>query len=363
MGKNNKSISYYLGANTGSGFYSLYDKFTAEDSIENLYIIKGGPGCGKSSFMRSIAAALKDEGMAVEYMLSPGDPESLDGIYIPSLKTAYLDGTEPHILEPMYPGIRESYVNLGIFYDSRALIPHLAEVAELMEEYNSYYRKAFHALEAAEVYRIGMFDKLFNETAYKAIARRSEGIIFRELKKTGRPAGKTSIRFLSALGCTGYNCLFSTAAAVCQRLYVIDNEYGLAPCLITPIYEAASKKGYDVTVCLSPFDPKNIEHLLIPELSLGFVSTAKDTVISGDSYKHVRLDALADKETLRQNRRHYRSEAALHGALISKACEAMLNAKKINDRIEAIYNPNVDFGGVYALAEAHAKALLQKQRP
>jgi hypothetical protein len=41
----------------------------------------------------------------------------------------------------------------------------------------------------------------------------------------------------------------------------------------------------------------------------------------------------------------------------------MLNAKKINDRIEAIYNPNVDFGGVYALAEAHAKALLQKQRP
>ncbi|NLO46872.1 MAG: hypothetical protein GX111_00910 [Clostridiales bacterium] len=358
-----KSIYYFLGSNTGSGFYSLYDKFTLEKNVESIYIIKGGPGCGKSSFMRSIAAALKDEGMVIEYMLNPMDPDSLDGIFIPSLKTAYLDGTEPHILEPRYPGIREAYVNLGIFYDSKSLIPQLEKVAECMAEYEEYYEKACHALKAAEVYQIGMFDKLFDKTAYQTIARRSEGVIFRELKKTGRPAGKPSVRFLNTLGPTGCTCLFSTAATLCERLYVIDNTFSLAPLFIAPICDSAIKKGYDVVICASPLNPAIIEHLLIPELSLGFISAAKGLPYNGDAFKHVRLDALANKEMLRKFRKHYRSEIALRDALLNKACGFMLEAKEVNDRMEAIYNPNVDFGGVYALAEAHIKALLQKQRP
>ena len=99
----NSCKQYFLGSNSCTGFYSLFESFTAEDSVDNLYIIKGGPGCGKSSFMRSIASALKDEGLDVEYILCTGDINSLDGIYIPALKTAYLDGTAPMCWNPDTP--------------------------------------------------------------------------------------------------------------------------------------------------------------------------------------------------------------------------------------------------------------------
>lgn len=90
------NISYFLGANSYKGFYSLYDDFVSLSKIKRLYIIKGGPGCGKSTFMKTIADAANNAGHDVERVLCSADPDSLDGIYIPSLHVAYVDGTAPH---------------------------------------------------------------------------------------------------------------------------------------------------------------------------------------------------------------------------------------------------------------------------
>ena len=35
---------YFLGANTGKGFVSLYEEFCKPESGNFLYVIKGGPG-------------------------------------------------------------------------------------------------------------------------------------------------------------------------------------------------------------------------------------------------------------------------------------------------------------------------------
>ena len=90
------TLSYFLGANTYNGFYSLYPDFTSSGTIDRLYILKGGAGCGKSSFMKSIAKAAENNGINTEKILCSGDPQSLDGLFIPTLKLAYVDGTAPH---------------------------------------------------------------------------------------------------------------------------------------------------------------------------------------------------------------------------------------------------------------------------
>lgn len=48
-------IRYFLGANSPNGFYSLYDQLIDLESAQAVYLLKGGPGCGKSSFMRRVA--------------------------------------------------------------------------------------------------------------------------------------------------------------------------------------------------------------------------------------------------------------------------------------------------------------------
>ena len=46
--------SYYIGANTSLGFVNCADERLR--GLSKLYVIKGGPGTGKSTFMKEIAS-------------------------------------------------------------------------------------------------------------------------------------------------------------------------------------------------------------------------------------------------------------------------------------------------------------------
>jgi len=139
------SRKYFLGGNTAAGFYSCYHHFcTPEDGF--LYVIKGGPGCGKSSFMRKIGAAAEKNGYDVEYVLCSGDPDSLDGIFIPQLKLGYMDGTAPHTADPTCPGVCGAYLDLGSFYDSDALQKEKDAILLCNDLYKGHYQKAYTIL-------------------------------------------------------------------------------------------------------------------------------------------------------------------------------------------------------------------------
>lgn len=122
---------YFLGANGPDGFHSLYREFCPPDSGNFLWVIKGGPGCGKSTFMRMIGKAAEDAGLDVEYALCSSDPASLDGVLIPGWHVAYLDGTAPHTMDVDFPAASGAYLDLGSFYDIRALRPELAHLRAL----------------------------------------------------------------------------------------------------------------------------------------------------------------------------------------------------------------------------------------
>ena len=57
-------VQFFLGANAPTGFYSLYDQLIDPAEAEDIYILKGGPGCGKSSLMKRVGGALEERGLA-----------------------------------------------------------------------------------------------------------------------------------------------------------------------------------------------------------------------------------------------------------------------------------------------------------
>ena len=93
-------VQYFLGANAPSGFYSLYDQLISPETARAVNILKGGPGCGKSTLMRRTAALLEEAGQQTEYILCSGDPDSLDAVVFPGLNAAIVDGTAPHAAVP-----------------------------------------------------------------------------------------------------------------------------------------------------------------------------------------------------------------------------------------------------------------------
>ena len=89
------SVQYFLGGNTPSGFYSLYHQLSDPARMRALYIIKSGPGSGKSTLMRRVERHAQAAGLETQEVLCSGDPDSLDAVILPQLGAAVVDGTSP----------------------------------------------------------------------------------------------------------------------------------------------------------------------------------------------------------------------------------------------------------------------------
>ena len=265
-------VQFFLGANAPTGFYSLYDQLIDPASAEDIFILKGGPGCGKSSLMRRVGRAMEEHGLAVEYILCSGDPDSLDAIVIPDLKAAIVDGTAPHIVEPQYPGVVERYVNLGACYDRAALAPLRGEITGCMSGYKGCYARAYRCLSAAAQINEDMRALLHTPSAEAKAVKRARGILSREVRKSGSEPGHSVQRFLGAVTWRGPLCGYDTAYALCGRIYELADTCGLAHVMLTHLAAGVMAAGYDVIVCPSPLAPDRMEHLLVPARSVGFIS-------------------------------------------------------------------------------------------
>ena len=89
------NIQYFLGGNTPAGFYSLYHQLSDPTRTRALYIVKGGPGSGKSTLMRRVERHAQAAGLETQEVLCSGDPDSLDAVILPQLGAAVVDGTSP----------------------------------------------------------------------------------------------------------------------------------------------------------------------------------------------------------------------------------------------------------------------------
>jgi len=351
-------VSFFLGANTPAGFYSLYDQMLFPEEAQRVFLLKGGAGCGKSSLMRRVGAALEEAGESIEYIRCSGDPDSLDAIILPNLGAAVADATAPHVLEPKLPGVVESYIDLGRFYDHAALVPLRPKIAAAVTGYQSHYKRAYRCL-AAAVQLAEDSRSLVESPALEAKARkRAQGILGREIRKTGKGTGKVKQRFLGAVSCQGLLCDFSTVDLLCKRVYEFVDTFGLASEMLTALGAGCLSAGYDIILCPSPLAPDQAEHLLIPELSLAFVTSTPTLPWKGRAYRRIRMDAMADGDILRKYKARLKFSRKVQAALLEEGVEALAQAKAIHDELEALYNPHVDFDGVRRQADAVTQELL-----
>ena len=144
-----KTTNFFVGANSGEGFRNLFPEMVDLEDTYDFLVLKGGPGVGKNTFMRLIGKTFEEAGVEVEYLWCSGDPDSLDGVIIPAIRSAVVDGTAPHVLEPEYPAAVDRYVNLGQFYDIAAAKAGAEEVKARTHAYKAAYVRAYHSLKAA----------------------------------------------------------------------------------------------------------------------------------------------------------------------------------------------------------------------
>lgn len=352
------NVQYFLGGNTPAGFYSLYHQLSDPAGMRALYIIKGGPGSGKSTLMRRVERHAQAAGLKTEEVLCSGDPASLDGVILPELGAALVDGTAPHVVEPKCPGVVERYIDLSGFYDRAGLQPMKEQILAATAEYQGHYKRVYRCLGAAGELRRDMTELLDTEGVRQRLAKRAAGIISRELKRPAQGEGRTRQRFLSAVTHRGAFTLWGTVSAQADRVYELADSYGLAHHLLNPILTAALAAGHDAVACPDPMAPDRLAHLIFPSLSLAFVTSTQEDPWPHRAYRRLRLDAMADAEVCRLNRPRLRFTKRVASALLEEGIAGLAQAKEAHDRLEQLYNPYVDFDAVSRTADSLADQLL-----
>lgn len=340
---------YFLGANSGNGFYSLYDGFCAGKG-DFLHLIKAGPGCGKSSFMRCIAKAAEERGYEVEYVLCSGDPDSLDGIYIPGLKCGYADATAPHIIEPWHFGVDSDYVNLGQFCSR----PPAEKIKLYTNKYKTCYDRTYSLLKSAALIKTAPLPWLIDDKAVSKIRHRARSAVNRGL---GVPCGNGTVkkRFIRGISCMGEIVLSETVDILCKQVYVLDNRLGLAKYYLDEVIAEASKRNDDIIICPSPLLPEELEAVIFPAQKLGFI--AGDVYASDKPWRHIRLDAMVSPEKLRACKSELKKSEKIYSCIMDSVYLNLAEAKHWHDELEAVYKPYIDFAALDGFTEKEIKKL------
>lgn len=333
----------FLGANTAQGFVSYFaDSYSAQDGWR-AYIIKGGPGTGKSSMMKQLAALFAENGSLVELCPCSSDPDSLDAVIIHDKKTVIMDGTAPHTVDPRYPGVCETIVNLSDCWNREAFLGKEKEIIELTKENKRLHTQASRYIRAA-----GDIWEENRKTALSSLNfKKAEDYAVRLAKRTVLKGDNSheDIRFLSGITPKGLIFLRSSLKKF-NTVIAIEDEYGaVSDVVLKKIREHALQNGQHVISCYNTLTPTQLDHLLLPAQLLAFCSENRYTHPDGVTRRiHARrfydIYSLAShRETLRFNKR-----AA--DELLSEAISVIAKAKQVHDELEAYYINAMDFSKV-----------------
>ena len=189
-------IRFFLGSNTRNGFVSYFDQLQNPRSGAQLLVLKGGPGCGKSSTLRKLAAALEAREADVEYFPCASDPQSLDAVALYDGSIAALDGTPPHVLEPLHPGAYETLIPLADALDESVLRPRLIEIQSLCYAISMRHRGATARIAAACTL---LDDARSNALSYIDLTACDAFVEEIKARVRNAPRGERRLRLLSAV--------------------------------------------------------------------------------------------------------------------------------------------------------------------
>lgn len=332
------NINCFLGANSSDGFYSLYDGFCCADG-DFLHLIKAGPGGGKSSFMLRIEQAAQEHGFDTVSVLCSGDPNSLDALYIPQKQIGFVDATSPHVVEPLVFAYNCDYVNLGRF----CAPVNDENIVRFTKQYRSMYTAAYAYLSAAGELERMVPPGLIDADILEKVRKRAHGTAAREFGAPKRTGGERKC-FFRCISWRGELVLSKDIKKLCKRIYILDDKCGLAEEYLAELLKEARRKSESIIIAPSPLCPEKLDGLIFPERELGYFSESA----AGDSLsaRHIRLDAVVPDECMREYRKPLREKRRLVKELTSQAVSWLESAKQLHDKLEAEYNPYVDFAAL-----------------
>ncbi len=349
-------LKYFLAANSCEGFVSKFATCYNPNDNWKVYIIKGGPGTGKSSFMKKITKKANENNLTCIYCPCSSDPDSLDAVILPDKRAVILDGTAPHTLDPIYPGVCEEILNFGEFWDSGKL----KDKTEIIKITNQ--NKALHATASRYLQAVG---QLMHDNYKTALFSTQKSKAEKFAKKLGKDfipkTDKTPYEWVGFIGGVSPKGLISfpkTIENTCKQIIIIkDKYYACSNIIMEEIRKTALESGHEIITLKNPFLPSLItDHIIIPDLSLAFVTENDFISFSSDS-RRIHSRRFEFVKQLHQSKERLKFNKKAIGYLLNCAFTTLQQAKAVHDSLESYYIKAMDFEKLNEFTEKFCKKI------
>ena len=345
---------YFAASNSSEGFKSYFSEIF--DGTDRLYIIKGGPGTGKSSFMKRCADVAGRRGAETEYYYCSSDPTSLDGILISDKgsRIGILDGTEPHVFEPKCPGAVDEIINLGQFWNSELLHEQKNEILSLSNKKSTAYKRAYDYLRSCGNLRAVTDSLLLQAVNCDKLSSAAE----RQVRSLGLPEGKAKAlpALTRAVAMTGRHDL-TTFEENAEQVCTIGHFYGVGELYLEALARELRKKNARLRISYDPVVPSRIDGIFLEDVKLAFIISDRE---QGEESETTQINTrrFVCNERLRDVRGELRYAARLSRDCLDGALHALGEAKVFHFLLEDIYKHAMHFGALNEFTQRFTESFL-----
>lgn len=350
----------FPGGNTSKGFFSYYSYILPQENARKIFILKGGPGVGKSTFMKKSGLELAERGFDIEFMHCSSDNSSLDGIVVPKLGIAMIDGTAPHVVDPKNPGAVDEIIHLGDYWKEEGLRANKDGILKDNKEVGRLFARAYRYINAAaSVYDDSavingwaMNMAKLNLAAAKLIDTffGSDAIAEKE--------GNERKLFASAFTPNGMQNHLDTI--LIGKICAIKGGAGTGTdSLLEKIKTAAVERGFYIEAYYCPLNPEKLEHLVIPGKGISFTTVNKYHKVGKEAFVEIDLNEYLEKALLQRYDDVIDYNEKIFEDLLQRGLDTIALAKVLHDHMETYYIPNMDFDAVQRCWESTMARILE----
>ncbi len=293
--KQGKIRYVFTSSHTAGGYYSFMPELLT--GLQKIYILKGSAGAGKSSFLRILGQSMAERGYEVEVWLSALNPLNPEGVYLPQMEAAVVNGSLPITIDPPYPVGKAEIINLEDCRDKRGLAGIRGEILELAQKVEKQHSKAYNILKGL----VNSREEIRKQNACRFDNKRFRQVLFTLEAHLAKDKVKERHYFANAMTADGIISYVEELSAPCRKRYLFKGPEGCGkPAMIGELARMAAEKGYYLEYYHSGLEPGRLLMVLINSYQAALIDTG------GMEFKRQPGDVLVDlEECINDNERGY----------------------------------------------------------
>lgn len=357
--------NFFPGGNTCLGFYSLYDNIIQQKDASKIFVIKGGPGVGKSTFMKNIGKAMLESGYDIEQHWCSSDNDSLDGVVIPALGVCMLDGTAPHVIDPITPGAVDEIIHLGDHWNEGILIENKHDILKTFQRVSRTFKTAYASLREAKVIHdewISYITECISFTKTNQITQELMDSIFANIKPQYETYYRSRELFASATTPMGLVNEWTSILRNCEKVFILRGEPGTGKSTVVErVLNRAKSYGLLTEVFRSSFDPTKFSGVYIPALQVAVINPFPNEYTPEDfkaRITEIDLNAGIVTDKASDYEREINECKERYWNAINRTINYIAKAKRIHDELEEFYVPAMDFSKINMVMEKTLQRIL-----